>query len=324
MSPGVAISMARGAGCREGEFDMLVVAGVRTAREVWCMKESDTHDVEGVPRRRHAKFASERRVLPICMRWGHVPQWFVVYAVAIAFGVICVGVPVLLDASGDGRSDWLRTAGTVIAVGGLAVLASVARGTVRREYRELEAAGFRRCPACLGGIVEDDDGRGASCGACSRRFGADELRQTWRRAYAKTAQRDVWKFDRKTRRRIRRRRVILWGLALAMAGVMLVLGTIHHRNTRDNPKATPPPLWLAVYVFCVSAVPLVLLAEAGATFTLDAARARRVRGPLRETRGRLCPDCLHDLRGIGDEGVCPECGSAFTRESLADWWGSVE
>ncbi|MBX3361436.1 MAG: hypothetical protein KF912_14355 [Phycisphaeraceae bacterium] len=107
-----------------------------------------------------------------------------------------------------------------------------------------------------------------------------------------------------------------------MAAVMITLGTVHHAMTMVNLHAAMP--LLPVFGVCMLGVPLVFLADAVASLTLDAARVRRVRGPLREARGRLCPDCLHDLRGIGDEGACPECGEAFSKESLADWWGRVE
>ncbi|GAB4551627.1 MAG: hypothetical protein Tsb0013_13720 [Phycisphaerales bacterium] len=29
-----------------------------------------------------------------------------------------------------------------------------------------------------------------------------------------------------------------------------------------------------------------------------------------------CPDCAHDLRGLTDDGICPECGAPYSREEL--------
>ncbi len=37
---------------------------------------------------------------------------------------------------------------------------------------------------------------------------------------------------------------------------------------------------------------------------------------------RLCPNCLYDLSGGEDAQVCPECGTAYTQESLSDSWGA--
>lgn len=33
----------------------------------------------------------------------------------------------------------------------------------------------------------------------------------------------------------------------------------------------------------------------------------------------LCDDCTYDLRGV-ETGVCPECGEAFTAQTLRERW----
>jgi hypothetical protein len=41
---------------------------------------------------------------------------------------------------------------------------------------------------------------------------------------------------------------------------------------------------------------------------------------LRKIDFRVCPGCSYDLRALEAEGVCPECGKAFTQDTLADDW----
>ena len=40
-------------------------------------------------------------------------------------------------------------------------------------------------------------------------------------------------------------------------------------------------------------------------------RRMRARKQLAVSDGRCCTACLHDLRGLGESGVCPECGATF-------------
>lgn len=35
---------------------------------------------------------------------------------------------------------------------------------------------------------------------------------------------------------------------------------------------------------------------------------------------RACPTCGHDLRGIGELGVCPECGKPFVMAEVVAKW----
>lgn len=41
-------------------------------------------------------------------------------------------------------------------------------------------------------------------------------------------------------------------------------------------------------------------------------------------RKRLCRGCGYDLRGHGDEGICPECGNSFLIEDDEASWHAVQ
>lgn len=49
--------------------------------------------------------------------------------------------------------------------------------------------------------------------------------------------------------------------------------------------------------------------------------SRRVRKRARVVDGRMCSGCEHDLTGVGDSGVCGECGRGFEIEQLRRTWG---
>lgn len=44
----------------------------------------------------------------------------------------------------------------------------------------------------------------------------------------------------------------------------------------------------------------------------------------RSLQGRMCGNCLHDLRGLGDAGKCPECGHPFSIDQLRRYWRGVD
>jgi len=60
-------------------------------------------------------------------------------------------------------------------------------------------------------------------------------------------------------------------------------------------------------------------------FTIaDLLMVRRWRSRARSLQGRMCGNCLHDLRGLGDAGHCPECGHPFSLDQLRRYWKGVE
>ncbi len=48
--------------------------------------------------------------------------------------------------------------------------------------------------------------------------------------------------------------------------------------------------------------------------------AKRLRRRLAVSGGKLCVRCTFDLRGIGNHGVCPECGLSFDVEQTVQAW----
>ena len=54
------------------------------------------------------------------------------------------------------------------------------------------------------------------------------------------------------------------------------------------------------------------------------ASMRRIRLAVAASGGRTCTACLQDLRGLGERGVCPECGRVFSLEVDRASWRRVK
>ncbi|GJM19666.1 MAG: hypothetical protein DHS20C14_18790 [Phycisphaeraceae bacterium] len=51
--------------------------------------------------------------------------------------------------------------------------------------------------------------------------------------------------------------------------------------------------------------------------------AARVQGRVKRAGGRICPNCLYDLRMLDDAAVCPECGWDIVAEAPEVTWARL-
>lgn len=63
--------------------------------------------------------------------------------------------------------------------------------------------------------------------------------------------------------------------------------------------------------WCAAAMPIVFFLPMFIAIIGIATGLRRIRRRVVAAEGRLCIHCVHDLRGLAEQGVCPECGRAF-------------
>ncbi len=53
-------------------------------------------------------------------------------------------------------------------------------------------------------------------------------------------------------------------------------------------------------------------------------KIRGVNRTMARSSWMICPSCRYELEGLSSKGVCPECGDAYTTESLARAWDTSE
>ena len=89
--------------------------------------------------------------------------------------------------------------------------------------------------------------------------------------------------------------VVLWARALGM-------GT------------GPASRWILPAIFTL------VVATVAFVWIYSIVQNRSARRAFVKSKGRTCTGCLYDLNGMGETGVCAECGHAFDVESDARAW----
>lgn len=121
-------------------------------------------------------------------------------------------------------------------------------------------------------------------------------------------------------------------------------------ESRTEPAASRPPalrrpeLWVAAVFVCTSltalaapflvwsiapwisplwalpGIPLAIVTTTFGAIWFTRRRTRRVKLAVQAAAGRACLACVYDLRGMGDTGLCPECGRRFDGASDHAAW----
>ncbi len=72
-------------------------------------------------------------------------------------------------------------------------------------------------------------------------------------------------------------------------------------------------IWIALVVVCAAIVPVGIVCY----------QQFRLRRQVRNLDYRVCRKCFYNLTGLPDDGLCPECGKPYSRQSLAKHWGKA-
>lgn len=107
--------------------------------------------------------------------------------------------------------------------------------------------------------------------------------------------------------------LIVFGQPLAMWALIRFV-VFPARPTTPFGPAGPSPLPLAWTLLIAS---LVLSLLAFAVWSVLWTRAKR---EVQRLHFRLCPNCRYDLSACQPDGLCPECGRAYTDADLRRIW----
>lgn len=109
-------------------------------------------------------------------------------------------------------------------------------------------------------------------------------------------------------------------LSLACIGFKLFPGVTPSTPPMSTSRSIALDSALLVLLILVVLAPMLTMATSGVYLF----REYRWRSHACSFQGRMCGNCLHDLRGLGDAGNGPECGHPFTLEQLRQYWKGVE
>lgn len=110
-------------------------------------------------------------------------------------------------------------------------------------------------------------------------------------------------------------RRLLWWMVLPFA--VMVGGAIFYQLPAVRTAMSTPSLWLALGIpaWCFSPVFVAFLGIWSGQ--------RRIKRAVLAAHGRACVNCVYDLNGVGDGGVCPECGRPFDIAADQRSWARV-
>jgi hypothetical protein len=104
---------------------------------------------------------------------------------------------------------------------------------------------------------------------------------------------------------------------MALPLAVMICGAVFYELPATQSAMSTPNIWLSV------GVPLACFVPVFVAFLGIWRGQRRIRLAVRAAQGRACINCVHDLRGLGDTGACPECGHAFDIAADARRWERV-
>lgn len=111
-------------------------------------------------------------------------------------------------------------------------------------------------------------------------------------------------------------RRLLWWMALPFFAI--VGGAAVFALPAVRAAMATPSLWWSI------AIPFVFVVPHMVAVVAIARGQRRIKRAVLAANGRACTHCVHDLSGLGDAGICPECGRGFDTAADQKRWARVK
>ncbi len=239
---------------------------------------------------------------------------FNVASVLLVLALLMVLMVCAFEVLRDSRWRWLLILLIWPMVGVLAhILRSVHEGRCRAWFDRLTGRDHLLCPDCHHYLADvGDEGR---CPQCGYTYTPDVLREDWSDVQ-RLSRVESPMLPRKQRASARFCKINPWSgywpyAILLVAVVCLTTAVIQALSSSGLPTDR------STFVFC--GVPVLLVAF----FCWGLFRRSQFVERLEREKYLICPDCHYSLLAHSGGGRCPECGYAFTPESLVRDWKDV-
>lgn len=225
---------------------------------------------------------------------------------AIFAGLMCFSpalVAIGARAFGQVIEPWMLSLWLVWIPICVLVLVASERWVLARIRREFEATGGRACVSCAYNLSTLGDG--GTCPECGQAFDAPRDAEAWALAGFHPPGAHGWApipgyyLDRTGFIGVIAGALMVPIFIASALGTLAIIGAAELSPWFALAMLMPPLAW-----------------HTGITAWAHA----RVRRTWRTAEGRLCTRCGQDLRGLGDAGLCPECGKPFDIARDAAAW----
>lgn len=189
---------------------------------------------------------------------------------------------------------------------------------IRRHFFRAIARRGMVCWECGSDLPENV--HAGTCAWCGVAYNADDLAKRWDRPKG-IFNRQYRDFSMEGKRAVWFSAAVAGCLVISMLCFAVLRNRLASKSVPGTTISTGSVQAQFRWVFIVSGVMFCSWIALLVLWIRFVFISRRIRERARAMGGRMCSGCGHDLTGIGDSGLCGECGRPFEIEHLRRTWG---